>query len=53
MMEKAFPLCKACQKLSRGAGARRKSRIIKPKEVKLKKFAMKKRKPVKKKLLFY
>ena len=51
MMEETFPLCKACQKLGRGAGARRKSRAIKPKPVKPKKVVTKKRKPVKRKKL--
>ena len=35
MTEDSFPLCKACQKVGRGAGARRKSRIIKPKPMKM------------------
>jgi hypothetical protein len=44
--EEAFPLCFSCQKMGRGAGVRRKSRVIKPK-------LMKPKKPVRKKLIKY
>ena len=39
MSADSFPLCKACHKLGRGEGAKRKSRVIKPKPMKLRKFA--------------
>ena len=42
MSEDSFPLCKACHKLGRGEGAKRKSRVIKPKPMKVKKVSMKK-----------
>ena len=53
MTEEDFPLCKFCQKLGRGAGTRRKSRVIKPKPVKPNKMAMKKMKPLKRRKLIY
>ena len=51
MTEEDFPLCKACHKLGRGVGTRRKSRVIKPKPVKPKKVTMKKKKPMKRRNL--
>lgn len=51
MTEEDFPLCKACHNLGRGAGTRRKSRVIKPKPVKPKKITMKKKKPLKRRNL--
>ena len=51
LTEDSFPLCQACQQLGKGPGARRKSRVIKPKPVKVINKVKKKVKAVKRKKL--
>ena len=37
LTEESYPLCRNCHNVGRGAGTRRKSRVVKPKPMKVKK----------------
>ena len=51
LTDESYPLCKSCQRAGRGAGSRRKSRVVKPKPMKQKKPTRKILKQKKKQLI--